>query len=498
MTELYSPLAAWYPLLLWKTPPGLELILAQEGVSFETVKEPRPFAFRTGRFVLFDSRVVALGEVCRYLTAHQVAIDIDALRDRGPVDPFAALMDDRGGLASWALDSVTVSEKVARFPKAWIRRRLIDRLRRAIQRAGGVWARLAPFPYPYRSAFGLRIDLDEPVADDFHRCADALGPLGECCTYFVSTHAYNHFASVLSELRNYDTQSHGHYHHVYRDPEANRNNVERADRILRGCGFQPHGFAAPHGRWRPSLDDALEDLGYSFSSDFQLGYDDFPFYPWKRDRFSRILQIPVHPVCEGLFLEAGLHDPQVISDYMRRVIASKIAAGDLAIVYGHPERRLGRMPEILRAISRSVENEPLVWRTTFSELARFWRWRGERRFLVLPRELDRLEIQFDEWDRRYPLALEIQRGRFRSLMPLAGPRTTLPLDDLAYERVDESEPLQPPHMIVRRRLALKHAVQVALDWETVTPLDAIPRSSLSNRVKRSLRWWKARRARVTQ
>ena len=42
---LFAQLAS-LPLLLWKTPPGLELILAQEGVPFETVKDPHPFSFR--------------------------------------------------------------------------------------------------------------------------------------------------------------------------------------------------------------------------------------------------------------------------------------------------------------------------------------------------------------------------------------------------------------------------------------------------------------------
>ena len=305
MSELYSSLEAWYPLLLWKTPPGLELILAQEGVAFETIKEPHPFAFCSSRFVLFDSRAVAMNELGRLLTPCQVAIDVDALRAGEPVDPFAALIDDRAARASWSLESGTVSERVARFPKAWIRRRVIARLRRAIQRAGGVWIRLAPFPYPYRSAFGLRVDLDEPAAGDYHRYASALGPLADCCTHFVSTHAYGHHAGVLSDLRRYDTQSHGHFHHVYRDPLANRINLERADRILRGSGFEPDGFAAPHGRWRPSLDDQLEELGYWYSSDFQLGYDDFPFYPWKQDRFSRILQMPVHPGLRGVVPRGG-------------------------------------------------------------------------------------------------------------------------------------------------------------------------------------------------
>ena len=63
MTELSSHKLASLPLLLWKTPPGLELILAQEGVPFETVKDPHPLSFRAGRFVLFDAQATAAGSI---------------------------------------------------------------------------------------------------------------------------------------------------------------------------------------------------------------------------------------------------------------------------------------------------------------------------------------------------------------------------------------------------------------------------------------------------
>ena len=43
--------------------------------------------------------------------------------------------------------------------------------------------------------------------------------------------------------------------------EANRLNLERSHRILRSFGFEPIGFAGPHGRWCPHLDDAMEELG---------------------------------------------------------------------------------------------------------------------------------------------------------------------------------------------------------------------------------------------
>ena len=399
--ELYSPMLASLPLLLWKTPPGLELILAQEGVAFETVKDPHRFAFRGGRFVLYDGRVVSPGSLRGLIGPDHVTIDIDGLRRGEPVDPFEALVDNKAALGSWAIGPWTLSERVARSPKAWIRRRLIAKLREAVTGAGGVWIRLAPFPYPYRSAFSFRADLDEPGPEDYHRFAAARAPLDGCCTHFLSTNAYTHHPSVLADLRQHDTQSHGHFHHVYRDPEANRVNLERAHRILWSSGFEPVAFAAPHGRWRRSLDDQLEDLGYLYSSEFQLGHDDFPFYPWKGNRFSRILQVPVHPVCEGLFLEAGVDDPGIIADYFQQVVGAKLDAGELAVIYGHPERRLGRMPEVMTALARAIDGQPLVWRATFSELARWWRWRGERRWMVLPREDHRLEIQFDDWDTEY-------------------------------------------------------------------------------------------------
>ena len=75
-----------------------------------------------------------------------------------------------------------------------------------------------------------------------------------------------------------------------------------------------------------------------------------------------------------------------------------------------------------------------MWRATFSELARWWRWRAERRWLAFPREDHRLEIQFDEWDAEYAFALEIHRGRFHCSLPVTGPRMSLGLAGLVYER----------------------------------------------------------------
>jgi hypothetical protein len=152
------------------------------------------------------------------------------------------------------------------------------------------------------------------------------------------------------------------------------------------------------------------------------------------------------------------------------------------------------MPEILIALHRLLDKQSLVWRATLSEWARWWSWRANRRYMILPREGNRFEIQFDEWAPEYPLALDIHRGPFLCSLPLVGPRTVVKVDELVYERRAAASELvvQTPSMDGRHE-GLKHAVRQALDWETVTPLDELCSSSLSERVKKGLRWWKLQR-----
>ncbi len=373
------------------------------------------------------------------LAPDHVTIDIDDLRRGEPVDPFEALVDNKPALGSWAVGPWTLSERVARSPKAWIRRRLIAKLREAVTGAGGVWIRLAPFPYPYRSAFSFRADLDEPGPEDYHRFAAARAPLDGCCTHFLSTNAYLHHP--IGSCR----------------PTSARHPVARAfpPRLPRSrgqsgqpgtcppnsleLGIRAGGVRGPARPLAPSLDDQLEDLGYLYSSDFQLGYDDFPFYPWKGDRFSRILQVPVHPVCEGLFLEAGVCDPGIIADYFRQVVGAKLDAGELAVIYGHPERRLGRMPEVMTALARAIDGQLLgVARDVLRSGAVVALARSSAGGWCSPVMMTAWRSSSTSGTPKYELALEIHRGRFHCSVPVTGPRMSLGLAGLVYERSEPS------------------------------------------------------------
>lgn len=496
MTSFRASNLPLLPLLLWDAPPGLELALAQEGVAYRTVRDPHPLAFQGGRFVLYDGRKLSAAKVRERLSPEHVSIDVGRFRRAGEVDPFQALEDVRGAPARWDVDGYALTERVARHPKAAIRRGLMARLRDVVAASGGIWARLGAFPFPYASAFNFRADLDERCVEDYARFARGRRRLADCSTHFVSTHAYGDVPAVLQDLLRVDTQSHGHYHLVYRDPESNLRNLARADTLMRDSGFEPVGYAAPHGRWNPGLDDAIEAVGYAYSSDFQLGYDDLPFFPWRADagRFSRVLQVPVHPICEGLFLDAGATDGKAVADHMVRAVRAKIDAGEPAFVYGHPERRLGRHPEVLSALTDAVANEPLVWRVTLTEFAAWWLWRARQRWSVVSKGDGRHEVQFDDWRGGFPPTLEVVRGRHVASIPLKGSVTSLRLGDLAYVRRETRIDLPAPSP-VRRASSFRSAVRHAIDWETITPLDELPAHTLAARVKKGLRWWRQEVAR---
>lgn len=474
------------PFLLWETPPGVELMLRQEGLPHQHVRDPHRHAFTGGRFVLFDGRTTSRRKLSALLSTSHVAIDLDHFRQGLGFDPFEAVVENRASAASWVVAGARLTEQVASRDRASIRRQFLTRLRAEVSSRGGVWARLAPFPHPYRSAFNLRIDLDEPAPDDYARFAKARRPLDDCSTHFVCTHAYGSFGSIMAELRRLDTQSHGHFHFVYRDEKTNERNLSRAHDALSDAGIHAAGFAAPGGRWNEGLDSVLERLGYQFSSDFHLGFDDVPFFPWVRGRFSTVLQVPVHPVCEGLFLEAGIGEPALISSYLRDVVRSRVEAHEPAFVYGHPEGRLGRFPQVVTALADEVASHPNVWRVGLTEFARWWRWRDQRRWSLLVRPAGGYEVQFEEWDTRYPLALELYRGDHLACLRLDSPRVPLNLKDIAFVkrnlRFDRPSPVP-----ARQPWTLKHALRTSLDWETVTPIDELPVHSARTRMKKRLR-----------
>lgn len=471
------------PLVLGDVAPSLVRALGQEGIVCRAFRR----GAMQGRFVLYDSR-----RTRRWDVGHgQVAIDVAPLADGCEEDPFAALDDEQSRAARWMLGSLSVEERVARVDKRGVRRRLMGGLRAMIEAAGGVWLRVAAFPYPYRSAFNFRIDHDAFDEADFGATLDALAGWEDATTHFVCAATHAGEREALARLDGLDVGSHGYWHHTYAGAAENAANIIRGIEALRGAGLEPVGFAAPHGRYVPGLAETLVALGVRYSSEFGLAYDELPFHLAD----GRLIQVPIHPVCLGICLEAAVKSrgnraeagalaATLTVEHFAQVARSKYAGGEPLMFYGHPDGRLGRHPQVLRRLLAVVDGFTGVWRTSMTSLAAWWQARSEVRLRVFEQD-GGYEIVVDRRPAGYRLGVECLRGDAVGALAVDGAVTRFAIGGLALEHRATEELAGPVR--VDRAGGVREALARVLDWERVTPIDQIDVTHWRGWAKRMLR-----------
>jgi hypothetical protein len=357
-----------------------------------------------------------------------------------------------------------------------------------IEAKGGAWLRLSSFPFPYRSAFNFRIDYDDFDHADFDRLLRAISGREHATSHYVCGSTHADAPQAVARLRGLDVGSHGYRHHTYLDQETNERNVRRGIEFLRACGIDPSGFVAPHGRFNRGLLAALESLGVSHSSEFALAYDDLPFFP----RGSRVLQIPVHPVCLGLFIELLTKRPELdagevigaATSYLGDVAATKYRAGEPVFFYCHPTRCLGRHPRVVTEVFERIGSFGAIWQTTLTQFESWWRARHQIG-LRLYREGDEYQLAFENLPAAWHVGVELWRGEHVALMPVERQAVRFSPDALVWQTRPKAELPRPvridgPHGLKRRLLRY-------LDWERATPVDEISADTLRGWAKKTLR-----------
>lgn len=471
------------PLVLDRAPFELLRALEQEGIPYCEHGPGAP----AGRFVLASSRAG-----CAHpLHAGQCLIDLDELLEILGEDPWRELADTRSRRAQWNVGSLPVQEEVALVDKRAVRRRFMAVLREAIERRGGVWLKLASCPFPYRAAFCLRIDHDDYFAEDFHRLLHALRGQERAVSHYVCAADFVRHPEALARLRGWHVGGHGFHHHTYPDFEQNLRNIRRGWQVLERSGLQPNGFVAPHGRYPAALADALRELGVTHSSEFGLAYDDLPFEP----RRDGVLQVPVHPVCLGVVLEAAVTcgmTPQAVIEpairYFEHWIEQRYQEGEPVNLYDHPTGRWGRYPQVVRAMLAAAKDCGLLWRATLAEQAAWWRERNKVSLRVL-RDGDEYVVFASGLPQRYQVAVEYWRGEHVAPMPLEQQVLRFSPTALAYQRRGARNRFQPVR--VDRAEGLRGRLKRFLDWEKATPVDDIDASTVSGWMKKTLRRWQS-------
>jgi hypothetical protein len=396
-----------------------------------------------------------------------------------------------------------VTEEIGLVQRRAVRKRLALHLRKEIERRGGLWLTIGAFPFPYRSAFNFRFDHDEFMPKDFERTMAAIAGWEGATSHYVCASTHAQHAEQLVQLRGLHVGSHGYWHHTYFDAADNHRNVRRGIEGLHGAGLEPVGFVAPHGRSNPGLRVALNALQIDHSSEFGLAHDDLPFYP----EGSKVLQIPIHPLCLGVVMEAAIaslgNRPKLdeegrcklfrdaataTMEHFERVARVKHEANEPVFLYGHPDGRVGRYPELLQETFNTVAGFAAIWKTTLAEFAAWWRQRLAIR-LQLQRNGDNLVISGQLPTGGVRASLNLWRGDLVATLPWDGSEVKLQPSALAYQRrTFKASAFQPVR--VDGAQPLKSALLRYLDWERVTPVREIRVRDWRSLMKKTLRMLK--------
>lgn len=370
-------------------------------------------------------------------------------------------------------ESCFVTETVAAAPAGSWRRGFTACLKKAFWSQGLPFVRLGYYPAEYDGLFAFRMDLDHHVERDFNEVCGLLRRYEGVITCFVNVRSYEREIPALGRLKSLRAVigSHAYVHHVYDQYGQNRWNIERAEELLRPFARPLEGFSAPHGRWHASLQRVLEEKGYLYSSEFTLDYDDLPFFPRVNGKLSSVLQIPTHPVCDGVFLERYGFKPKLIEDYYSKVIAQKSAEGEPVLIFGHPDGRIGRHPEIFHSLMAAVARHPSWWKTDFGSWARWWTRRNG--WTLEADWQDGLRVTRFPEDRQASLDIFLPGGAKLNL-PAAEALKPLSMEEMTKMAASAQATPQvlhetPENLSLWKRF--KRWIKNWLDWETKTPIN---------------------------
>ncbi len=483
---------ALYPILLsHATPAAVERLLIDAGVPVLRVHDDRSnrMGFENSEpestYASFGIRDRAEFDFAdRFQVRHAISWQ-DLLPAGTSSDAIEAELS-RSAAWAWREAGIEIRESIVRTP---IGQAVIERLKQHIIAHGVPWIRLAPWPAGYDGAFNFRFDLDEPELADWKRVVrivDAAG-IEPGVTWFLCTRAAEKIPESISLLAGREVQSHGHWHHVHADdPGLNGSNVASADKFLRNANFRPTGFAAPGGRIVPDLAQSLISHGYRYLA----GLADVSGTP-VRTSADGLHHIHALPVCEGAFLEAGI-------DSVETIVAGYLAAAGRAISrdrpvfwFGHPDRRLGRKPEILEELLQATHGFGRLWHVGLGHYADWFQARNRMNVTVhrSPETPGQLILTWHSQQHCSPAAaiwVEAEKDRWAVACASPHGQSTLNLAAEVAAAVPRPVP-EPDSWPVAADSGWRSRLRTALDWERETPVAELRGGPAARRVKGWLR-----------
>jgi len=314
------------------------------------------------------------------------------------------------------------SEIVSAVDKAAVRAKILHGIRENLAGIGLPYIRLSYYPAGYRTVCAFRVDCDDADAGSFRHLLSIAAKYNLPLSWYAHVSAQESYLDELAAVRSlgHDVQLHCYVHETFGTCGENMENFGKGRDLMVAAGIPVTGFVSPFGKWNPSLDKVLEQLGFSYSSEFALAYDDLPFHPIYDNHRSRVLQVPIHPVCIGSLRKAGF-TPDEMKAYFDGIIRYKYDRGLPVLLYGHPRYEIDGYPEVAGHLFSAMSALKDAWVTTFTGFAAWWQYRLGVKYEAMVKK-DRLIIRTGNTDPSLQVHLERSDGKEAQLPLLASSR----------------------------------------------------------------------------
>ncbi|MDD8017430.1 MAG: hypothetical protein PHP42_03545 [Bacteroidota bacterium] len=234
------------------------------------------------------------------------------------------------------------------------------------------------FPENHETIFTFRIDSDKGTQEQIEN----LYALGEKhnipTTWFLDVKSHLNWLEYFSKFERQEIGVHCFEHVVYPSKILNKENFDKARAVLNKYQINAKGISAPTGAWNNQIGEAIEELGFDYSSEFGYDYDNLPSFPLLHDSFLSVLQLPIHPICIGSLLRTHSSNTEMIS-YFISVIENKIIANEPVCLYHHPTHMHN---DVFEEVFNYI-NQAGIQKFSYSQYAKWWKKRSTCHFDIL-------------------------------------------------------------------------------------------------------------------
>ncbi|MFA5833206.1 MAG: polysaccharide deacetylase family protein [Bacteroidota bacterium] len=307
------------------------------------------------------------------------------------------------------------------------------------------------FPGSEPTIFTFRIDSDKGSQEQVEQIYRISNENNIPTTWFLDVKSHESWLPYFHKFTQQEIGLHCYEHALYRTSTLNQENFQKGLSLLQKHKIRPVGITAPTGEWNEAYAEAIEKLGFHYSSEFAYDYDNLPSFPFINNKFFSLSQMPIHPICIGTMLRARMSDDDMVT-YFKSIIDSNVILNEPICFYHHPtHQHNGVFEEVFRYI-----NERNIAKLSYAQYAAWWKLRTSQ--LGLFRFVNGvIEPLSESTDVHFRI---IRSDKSESIITL---NENIHLNDIPFKQT-RREIVPNDRLMQSRKFDPKHLLQNALDW----------------------------------